>query len=499
MLRSRGVAFRLILLALLLGSLALAGCGGGGGGEEKAAEAGGAQAAAGAAIAPAEALAFVQITTDASSAQWAAADALLDRFPGRDKLVQSLLEEIQAEGLDWETDIKPALGPEIDIVVLPRQGEDPAVVGLTQPADTAKFEKLVMSGDQPGVLDEVDGWTVFSDDQAAIDAFKAAGGGSLADSDAYQGALESLPADSLVSVYLDGAKLVELAASGEGAAAFAQLSGVFGQPGPIVFAVSAQPGGVLLQGSASFEGGPQASNFAAELLSDVPADAVVYVGFSNLTKPLSAAVDAIGGVQPGFDQQIAQAETFLGLSIRDDLLPLFSKEGALVVAPASPIPAISLILEVDDEQQALATVGKLAALAGGFAGGGLPKTTDIDGVSAQELSFDQFSVFYAAFDGKLVITSAREGISGLGADGPKLADDPDFQAARDAAGMPDETAGFLYLDLGDGIRLIEDYARLAGEGISTEASANLEPLGALLVYSAFEDGRYRFSGFLAIE
>jgi len=508
MLKSVGVVLRPYVLLLLLGALALAGCGGGDGGGAgdggtAAPAAEGAQQAAGAEIAPAGTAVFVSITTDAESAQWKAADALLQRFPGRDQVIRSILEDTEAQGLDWETDIKPALGPEVDIIVLPSGAAEPVVVGLTQPADAAKLEKLVQSGDQAGAFEVVDGWTVIAENQAAIDAFTAAGGGSLADSEAYQEALESLPAESLVSVFVDGEKLTQLAALGAADAqdqeAFSQLSGAFGSVGPVAFALSAQPGGVAFRGFASQEGGPQLDNFAADLPSQVPADAVLYVGFANLAEPLDALLGIAGEAEPTVDQQLAQAEAFLGLSVRDDLLPLFAGEGALVVAPGSPIPAISLIVEIEDEQKAQQLLDKLAALAGGFGGGGLPKAVDIEGVSAQELVLEQFSVFYAAFDGKLVITSARAGISGLVQDGPKLADDASFVAAREAAGMPDETSGFVYADLGEGIGLIEGYARLAGEALPPETSANLEPLGSFLAYSAREDERLTFAGFLAID
>ena len=505
MLKSVGVVPRLsVLLVLLAAAFALAGCGGGdgGGGGEAETPAEGAQAAAGAAIAPAGAAVFVSITTDAESAQWKAAAALLDRFPGRDQLIRSILEDTEAAGLDWETDIKPALGPEVDIVVLPTGGEEPAVVGLTQPADAAKLQKLVESGDEPGALEVVDGWTVVSDSQASIDAFKA-GDDSLADAEAYRTALESLPAESLVTVFIDGEKLTELAgqaaAGAGGSVSFSQLFGAFGKLGPIAFALSAQPGGVFFRGSATQEGGPQLDNFAADLPSLVPADAVLYLGFANLAEPLDSLLGIAGEAEPTLDQQLAQAETFLGLSVRDDLLPLFAGEGALVVAPGSPIPAISLIVEVEDEQKAQQALDKLATLAGGFGGGGLPKATDIDGVAAQELVLEQFSVFYAVFDGKLVITSVRAGISGLVAAVPKLADDPAFAVARKAAGMPEETSGFIYMNLAEGIGLIEAYARLAGDAVPPEVSANLEPLGSFLAYSAREDGALTFSGFLSIE
>jgi hypothetical protein len=65
--------------------------------------------------------------------------------------------------------------------------------------------------------------------------------------------------------------------------------------------------------------------------------------------------------------------------------------------------------------------------------------------------------------------------------------------------MPEKTRGFIYMNLGEGIGLIEAYARLAGDAVPPEVSANLEPLGSFLAYSAREEGGFTFSGFLAID
>jgi len=472
----RSSPLRPVALAVLLAaSLAVAGCGSS---KEQVAPAAGGTPPSGASIAPASALAFVSLNTDMKSDQWRKAGALLDRFPGKDKVVRSLLESaFESNGVSWEADVKPALGP--------------------QPADRAKLEQLDKKGSSPSVLGEADGWSVLAEKQADLDAFAGARGGpSLADSESFKTAMAGLPAESLVSGYADLGAIVQLAAAtGQDISAFQQS---VGKLGPASFAFSARDDGVLAVGTFAFEGGPKTANYAAKLPAEVPADAIAYVSFSNLTAALETALDTLGKSQPGVDQQLGQAESFLGLSVRDDLLPLFSQEGALVVAPGTPIPAVSLVLQVGDEQKALAVVDKLAGLAGGF-GGGLPSSADVAGVQAKELSLGPVSLYYAAFDGKLVVTSASQGISGLRDTGVKLADAPGFRAAAEAAGMPAETAGFAYVDLKSAIRLAEDYARLGGTVIAPDLSANVAPLRSLLYYGRYEDGLIRLSGFLGIE
>ena len=86
-----------------------AGCGGSAGGHR-------AGAMGAAAVAPGSAAAYVAVDSNLDSAAWTKAKALLDHFPGKNKFIAHLRSSLQQEGLDWETDVKPALGSEIDLV-----------------------------------------------------------------------------------------------------------------------------------------------------------------------------------------------------------------------------------------------------------------------------------------------------------------------------------------------------------------------------------------------
>ena len=53
----------------------------------------------------------------AVSSQWAQAEQLLDRLPGaRDGLVSEITSALGEEGVSWERDVAPALGPEVVLV-----------------------------------------------------------------------------------------------------------------------------------------------------------------------------------------------------------------------------------------------------------------------------------------------------------------------------------------------------------------------------------------------
>jgi hypothetical protein len=63
--------------------------------------------------------------------------------------------------------------------------------------------------------------------------------------------------------------------------------------------------------------------------------------------------------------------------------------------------------------------------------------------------------------------------------------------------MPDETLGFVYVNLEGSVGLLDTLGVLADE--EPEVAANLEPLRYLVVHASGDGDETRFSGFLAIE
>ncbi|MCJ7832151.1 MAG: serine/threonine protein kinase [Actinobacteria bacterium] len=66
--------------------------------------------------------------------------------------------------------------------------------------------------------------------------------------------------------------------------------------------------------------------------------------------------------------------------------------------------------------------------------------------------------------------------------GGTLADDEDFREAKAAAGRPDETGGFLYLDVADALPLLA-LAGYAGVDVPKEALENLRPISSVVAWS----------------
>jgi hypothetical protein len=106
----------------------------------------------------------------------------------------------------------------------------------------------------------------------------------------------------------------------------------------------------------------------------------------------------------------------------------------------------------------------------------------------QRLTLGPVAILYGVVDGKLVVTDNPTAVRDL-RDGGRdaLSDDSTFQAARDAAGMPDETNGWLYVNLKDAVPLVEGLAGLGGQQVPAEVSANLRPLRSAIVFGASDD------------
>jgi hypothetical protein len=460
--------------------------------------------AAGADIAPASAPVFISVNTDFEGDQIETFRTLLDRFPGSDGLLRMALAELEQDDVDFEQDVKPALGPELDIVLLDlgqgREASSSEVVVLLQPDDPAKLDALLEkdTGGTPTFKEEVEGWTVLAESQASIDRFQQmrSSGGTLADSDRFADAMDGLPEEALASAYVNADAIVEAYGRTESALGPQAFDQLFPNGVPSVGGtVSAEDGGLRIQ--ATGKSTQPTDTFEAALPDELPAGAVAYFGFSNLAKGIRSSLNSAGEANEQFDQQLGQMELALGLSLDRDVLPLFENEGAIAVYPAAsgPIPGIQLVLEVDDQEQAVATIDKLLARAAQFSSEiPAPQPLDVGGVEAKSVEYEGMTIIYAGFDGKLVITNAADTIEAMQASGEKLADDETFSSARDNADVPGETSGIFYLNLSSGFDLLE-----AQEEQPPQVKENVEPLESFLLYSTAEDDRVTVSGFLAIQ
>jgi hypothetical protein len=492
-------------LAGLAAALALLGAGCGG--TTDTSSSGGGGVSSGAAVTPASAPVYVTVDTDVSSDQWKAADALLSRFPGRANLLRSIQSSLTKSGVSWETDVKPALGKELDLAVLDFK---PAgnVVGLLQPADDAKFAALVAKAEANDpttrvVYEKVGDWTVVADSQAKIDLYKdQVNGAKLADDAKFQDAIGKLSDSAIVKAYANGAKvttaLEKAFPSSGGLSSIAQNGKLTSGAAELV----AESNGVKLHGTFKTEGVTQTFKpYKAALLDRVPAGALLYLTFNgegiateaNFRKAFEEGFLGTGaGAVPGLKELLPKLEK---------LGPVFAHETALYVRPGAIIPEITLIGQPDNPAEATAAIDGLVAELRALGGGKAltPKPLTIGDVHAKELDFGQFSIFYGVQDGKLIVTDMEQAFQDLKGAGQKLSDDATFKEAVDAAGMPDQNSGFLYVNLKDSVSLVEGLMRLGGSGISPDVVANLRPLRTFLVWGAFGQTESSFTAFLGIQ
>ena len=471
----------------LFAALALlaAGCGG----KKQAAGSGSA-----APLVRADLLSFGGIDTDFGSSQWKQLDALAKKFPGRDQAIESLKKSIAGEGVDFDKDIKPALGPELDYAVAAGATlNDTTVVGLLQPADEGKLKDLVAKEnkaqpDSKNVYRKLDnGWYALADNQADIDHVLKGSGTPLSDESLYKDAVAKQPADALARAYVNGpqfAKLVQKAIEARGNGTADSTTGALQKLDFISAAVSAEDDGVRLHGAAQGSGSGElvdSGDYTSKLLGETPSDAFAFLSFKG-GQSLGSNLGPLSG----------PFERPLGVSVQD-LFALFENENALYVRPGAVIPEFAAILQPSDTAKGMVTLTNLA-------GAALGSGATLTGGAEKTLSFGtQFALHFGVKDGKIVITNSAAGISGVGSPSQSLADSADFKEAVDAAGLPDSNGGFFYFDLKNTIPLIEGFAGLAGQQIPAQVSENLRPLRSFLSWSAGSGDSRTFDAFLEIK
>ncbi|HEX6699553.1 MAG TPA: DUF3352 domain-containing protein [Gaiellaceae bacterium] len=480
------------VLAGTLAALALvaAGCGGG---SKKSGSASGTSGAA--SLVPADATAYVAISTDLKSDQWKGLDALAGKFPAKGQVLAMFRAELQKQGVDWDRDVKPALGSELDVAAITDASGKTQEVAFTKPADEDKLNALLQKGKPPHpVHEKIGDWTVIAEKQAGLDAVKAAKDGkSLQDERGFTDAMGKLPGETVAKFYVGGSRVTQSLGRTLGAAGAALPSG--NKLAYVTGALVSKDDGLQLQGTAKVNGkAPGSGTFKSSFVDEAPAGAILFLSFHGL----DAAITQLRS-NPALSQQLPQIEQALGVTL-DQLAELFKNEVAIYVRQGTPIPEITLVSKVDDTRAAMATIDNLATRAGAFVGGSRPKTVNVGGVTAKELTIGgRFSIFYAAFAGKLVLTSSETGITGLRDGGPRLKDDATFKDATSAAGMPDSTSGLFYLNLRDGIPLLEGLARLSGQSIPSSVSGNTAPLRAFVAYGKSKGSETSFTAFLQVK
>jgi hypothetical protein len=521
----RGRVVALVGAALAGSALAVAGCGGD--------SDSGSTAGAVASYVPSSSPLYFEVSTDFDGPQWTQVEALAKLFPGYPEFKRTIDEGLKSDEVDFETEVKPLLGERAAIagLSLPEAAEvqgsltAPSPEGAADAADDMEFVAVVeiadgkedavkallakggatRQGEHNGVeyFGEASDDTVIAVDEGAavisdtpqqvftaLDAHDAGGDRTLAGTDKFNDALGKLPADVFGQAYIDIGAFVQQAGS-----ASPQLSQVgLGdyQNAVMAASIAAEPEGGRLKGV--IVGAPDlgASEFSPTLTDQVPADALAYLGFHDLSGTIANVFEQVQGSlgedeRQQLDALRGQLPQMLGVTL-EDLSALMEGEQAIVVSAGSPTPGAAIAMQVEDGARATATLDKLRVGVPQLLKTFSPETTVPawqpvplgGGVQGWRLPLSPEAGVVYGVDGDLAVvaTSVRAAGAVLSPVAP-LSGSAAFQQAT--SGMPEKVTSVFWLNLEEGI----DALRKAGafEDASPETLANLRPFKSVAAWT----------------
>lgn len=434
------------------------------------------------------ALVYWETESDPGSDQWQQAEDLLRRFPDGDRLIAELRKLVTEQGVDWEQDVKPALGDTTALAVYAKSGSDaPNVVGLTNPADPDKTIALIKKldakeGGDPSVTRVVGDWVVISDKEAAIDAALKTGD-ALADDQNFTSAMDKLPDDALTRFYADPAGALDaFGGTDPDTASSLKMLGLDRLDFAGAWAKATDEGAEVafaLSGEGASRVLGAGEPYASALLKRVPEDAFAFATFQG--RAVTQQLESLK-TNPLYSMGVQQFERELGVKL-DDLLALFDGEVVFYARPAAPIPELTLLIDSENVEQARASADNMLRAVARRSG---VEVTESGRVTTA--NFGGFTVNLGSIENAVVLTTSRRGLADLEGSGGKLADSDRYKAALETAGVPDEYTGLTYVDLAETIELVLGYMNFAGESeqVPPEVRRNLEPLKSLVLWGTLD-------------
>jgi hypothetical protein len=197
--------------------------------------------------------------------------------------------------------------------------------------------------------------------------------------------------------------------------------------------------------------GPCSASTGAELAGVADPKAAFYIELPSMTCALRALGRRFKGAREAIDRFGRAAQRQGGVSLEKELLPLLDRRGALIASPGEGAPVLTFILDDVDEEQALDVLARLQPavihLLGSERLGQAPTfgAADVAGVTAATAQLAPgLELSYAAFDDRLVVSTALAGIAAVRR-GEGLPGEDGFDAVL--GGRPDTLSAILFLDL----------------------------------------------------
>jgi hypothetical protein len=448
-------------------------------------------------IIPAGVPAYLAVDTNADSTQWERLNALAGKFPDKQRAVDSLKRDLTRDGLDWDTDLQPALGSELDFVMLDF-AHPHELVGLLQPKDEGAFKRAIEQAkkhDQSSkvVYDTFRGWTVVSDSQETIDAFERASDNAnkmLSDDATFRRAMDKA-GDGILRGYVNGDKAMAAlrkSMGAQGAHYFERL----GTLDWLVTSLRAKQDGLAWDtivhgtpGSQLKELQVTPSNGSLERF--VPKDALLYLAFHGTKGMFSGFADNPVLQQPGFAP--------LGKGLQQVGRVLQGENAVYVRAGGGSYPEVTLVASPGKGVDGVAELDRLFAR---FARdlGARPQKRTVAGVPARVIGTGDVSLLYANVGGKVVLSDAPGALSYAKQGGATVADSSEYRQAAKSSGLPGKPQAVLYVDIHSTIPAVE---RLAHARIPAGIRRNLTPLRSAVEYAVGRSHELQVSFFLRVK
>ncbi len=469
-------------------------------------------------LVPADALAYAHLDLQRSE-QLDAAQRLGAQLPALSRAAVGRLVRMlpgpHGATLDFGRDIRPWLGGEAALAVLPAGRRVAQEVQLLSAADergARAYAAAIASGPPRATTDrgvevEVDrrglatalvrGFLAIGTRRGVgevIDtATGAAGADSLAGDGVARDARAALPDQRLADLYLSRQGVARLV-SGPRAplAALATLIDPGASRGAAA-ALAASGTGLELQVHSVLD--PTRARAHPSILSALPAfdpslagslspDSLGYLGVGNPGEAIGALAGLATSGQPGlaaaFGELAKRVPALRRLDLERELAPALGDEAAFALTPsgASGPPALAFVASGIDASRAAAALDRLkggVARALGSARGFVQRKEGDLTVHSLRVS-SGVDLTYAIVDSDLVIATDPAGVRAVSAGAPGLGDGQAFQDAT--AGFPDEVSTLAYLNL-DGLLALGERAGLTRNPAYQAFAPELQELRAL--------------------
>lgn len=474
-------ARRLAAGALVVIALPVAGCGGGG-----SSSGGGDGDADPAAVVPAGAAAYAEVTVRPEGNLKASVETLAKKIaktndPGA-RIVSLIDNELKEDGQSYAKDIEPWLGKKAGVAITglknPESPDYAIIVAATDPkkalaalkkgaknVDERKYKDTdySYSSDEEQAAIATDGTLTIGTEAAiksVIDVKK--GADSLAKSEKLKQARASVSDDRLGFFYADPLAVIDLVANStpEFGAQAGQLKSLLGggKSAALGAALTTAPDAIRLQ--TAFDGLQDiGGGGAAETLAGLPSGSVLGVGFGNIGGAAKQAVgqlSQLGGIYSGI---LGQFQAITGLDVEQDVLSWMGKGGLFVRLKGVTDVGGAVVIDTSSEQKTTQVISTTRRLLTQFVGSSVRvKSYNAGGAKGFQAEAEgfPFPIIVATGSGKFVVAVGASSVAEALKPTATLGEDPQFKATATKLGAKPQVyvdfttiVGFLDLVLGD--------------------------------------------------